>query len=166
MKNLKTTLSILAIFIFSTSCDQEGQIAPSQPEFVEIEIPDVFKSSTGSSTSYTDVDDLVLDVQMTATDGKEVTGKVHLVMPDDGTISYLAVTRNIFDTAKLTPGFWQQALDRAPSNGRVYGTQGCFASCRVMKKRQGRGTCKALCWLQIIKDVASVFASIVTISKG
>lgn len=34
MKNLKTTLSILAIFIFSTACQQQDEVS-IQPEFVE-----------------------------------------------------------------------------------------------------------------------------------
>ena len=166
MKNLKTTVAILTIFTFSTACNPQDEIAPAQSEFIEVAIPDVYKSSANSRTSSYEVDDLILDVQMTTTDGKVVAGKVHLVMPDDGTLMYLAVTENILNTAMLTPDFWQQALNQPHSNARSYGSQGCFASCRGMKKGKGRGTCKALCWLQIIKDVATALATIITRSKA
>ena len=164
MKNLKTTLSILAIFIFSTACQQQDEVS-IQPEFVEVEIPDVYKSSINSRTAYPEVDDLIVDVQLTTIDGKEVAGKVHLVMPDDETLIYMAVTENILSSTKLTPDFWKQAIGRYHATSRKYESQGCFASCRGMKKGKGKGTCKALCWLQIIKDVATVIVTVVTISN-
>ncbi len=124
-------------------CTEQPEIA--EPEFVEVVIPDAYKSNSNSITASDEVDDLVLDVLIITTDGKEVTGKVHLIMPDNETLSYMAMTQNIFDETGLTPEYWIEAL-QTNSDGRISRTKGgCFAKCRDMKKGEGRGTCKAEC---------------------
>ena len=166
MKNLNAALPVLLVLIFSVACNRQNDVVPTQPKFVEVTIPDAYKANESGQGAGPEVDDLILDIQMTSETGKEVFGKLHLIMPDNGTLKYLAVTENILKTAKLTPDFWKEALNQHLLNGRKSGSQGCFATCRGMKKGQGRGTCKALCWLQVVKDVALVFATVVTISKA
>ena len=166
MKNLKTTLSILVVFTFLIACDQQEQATPTLPKFVEVAIPDAYKSGIGDHNAFDDdVDDVILNVKLTTADGKAVDGKVHLIIPDDGSLMYLAMTENMLNTATLTPDFLEEALRQHDPNARQFGSQGCFAGCRDMKKGQGKGTCKALCWLEIIKDVVSAIATVLIVSQ-
>ena len=166
MKNLRTTLLILAVITLFTACDEQEQATPTQPKFVEVAIPDAYKSGSDYHTAFdNDVDDVILNVQLTTADGKTVDGKVHLMMHDDGSLMYLAMTENMLNTATLTPDFLEEALRQNDPNARQFGAQGCFAGCRDMKKGQGKGTCKALCWLQIIKDVVSAIATVLIVSQ-
>ena len=108
-------------------------------------------------TSSDDVDEIIMDVKITTTDGREVIGKINFVMPDDGTLSYFAMTENLLTETGLSADYWVEKLN-ASSNGRIARTQGCFAKCKPMKKGKGKGTCKAECWLDIAVKVATVVA--------
>lgn len=159
MKKVKVLFSILILTFFVSACNERTGITPPEPEFVEVTIPDAYKSNVNGRTTSEDVDDVVLDVQFTTADGKEIVGKVHLVMPDDESLAYFAMTENLLAETGLSPDYWVESLSATP-NGRIAGVQGCFAACRDMKKGEGRGACRAECWLDIAVKIATIAAVI------
>jgi len=157
MRDLKTFLFAMLFSVAFIACDEQNDLTPAEPGFVEVSIPDAYKSQTNGRTSSDDVDDLTMDVKITTTDGKEVIGKINFVMPNDGTLAYFAMTENLLSKTGLSADYWVEALN-SNSNGRMARTHGCFAKCREMEKGEGRGTCKAECWLDIAVKVATVVA--------
>ena len=162
MRKLRTMLFTMLFAIAFMACNEQSDLNPTEPEFVEVSIPDAYKSSTNGRTSSEDVDDVILDVQITTTDGKEIVGKIHLVMPDDESLSYFAMTENLLQETGLSADYWIESFNSSSPNGRIARTQGCFGDCPD-KGEEGRGTCRAVCWLDIAVKVATIVAVIVAL---
>jgi len=157
MRKLKTLLTATLFAVVFVACNEQTEVTPSEPEFVEVAIPDAYKSPSNGRVSSDDVDDLIMDIQITTTEGKEIVGKVHLIMPANESLSYFAITENLLEETGLSADYWIEAFN-SNSNGRIARGEGCFATCRGMAKGEGRGTCKAECWLDIAVKVATIVA--------
>lgn len=154
--NVKMLVATLITIVFA-ACNEQGEVTPLEPNFVEITIPDAYKSLSNGRIPSEDIDDVILDVQITTTDGREVMGKIHLIMHDDETLSYFAMTENLLAETGLSPDYWVEALN-ANANGRIDLAQGCFTNCSEMYSddRKRRRGCKAECWLEIALAVAAI----------
>ena len=146
------------------ACDEKTEVNPkAELEFIEVTIPNAYKSATNDKSSSNEVDDVTMDVEITTIEGKEIEGKIHLVMPDNESLSYFAMTENIFAETGLTPDYWVEALS-ANTNGRLLKPQGCFGNCTAKfgkgGKKNGKGACKANCWLDIAVKVATIIKAI------
>ena len=161
MRNLRTMLFTMLFAMAFMACDEQGDLTSAEPEFVEVSIPDAYKSSVNGRTSSDDIDDIIVDVQITTTDGREIVGKVHLVMPDDESLAYFALTENLLTETGLSADYWVEALS-SNSNGRIDRTQGCFGDCSA-KGREGRGTYRAECWLGVALKIAQIVAIVVAL---
>ena len=75
------------------------------------------------------MDDVILDVQITTNDGREIIGKVHLIMPDDGTLSYFAMTENLLSETGLSVDYWVDALSADPTSRLAKVEDDCFSDC-------------------------------------
>ena len=162
MKNLRTMLFTMLFVITFMACDEQSNLTLTEPEFVEVSIPDAYKSSTNGRISSEDVDDVILDVQIITTDGKEIVGKIHFVMPDDESLSYFAMTENLLQEIGLSADYWIESFNSSNSNGRIARTQGCFGDCPE-RGTAGSGTCRAECWLGIAVQIATIVAVIVAL---
>lgn len=161
MEKFKFLLTITFITIMIFGCNDQPDITPLEPTFVEISIPEVYKSSEIDLKS-AEIDDMIIDVQMTAADGKDIIGKIHFIMPEDGTLSYFAMTANLLDETGLTADYWIDAIAANSGARTAQVAGGCFAACRKLEKGKGRGSCKAECWLDVAVKVATI-ASVIHI---
>ena len=153
------TLAVLIAVTTFYACDEKAEVSPkSELEFVEVTIPNAYKSTVNDRSSSDEVDDVIVDVQFTTNDGKEIVGKVHLVMSDDETLSYFAMTENLLSETNLTADFWISGTD-ATNGRRGIGT--CLKNCKGMEKGEGKGWCKAGCWIELAAKVAGVIAAII-----
>lgn len=179
MNKLKFLVMALLLATFFVSCDNEKEalLPQTQSQFVDIAIPNTYK--TNNSTARTDsdeVDDVTIDVKIVTTEGKAVIGKIRFVMPDDGTLSHFSMTENLLTETGLTADYWVQALKKQTGLQKVQRTMGCFSDCRKIPKKnepdangenvgvnKGRGECKAGCWLDVAVKAASIVAVIVAL---
>ena len=162
MRKLKVSfLSATFLTIAFGACNDQTEAIPSEPRFVEVTIPDAYRSTASGKIPSEEVDDVILDVQITTNDGREIVGKVHLIMPDDGTLSYFAMTENLLSETGLSVDYWVDALS-ADLTSRLAKTDGCFANCKGMSGSDKR-TCKAVCWLEIVSTVVSIISGIVVL---
>ena len=158
MRKLKPFLTATLFVVVFVACNEQVEVNPSETEFVEVSIPDTYKPSSTSRVSSEDVDDVVMDIQITTTDGKEIVGKVHLIMPDDESLAYFAVTANLLTETGLSADYWVEAIN-SNSNGRIARTEGCFGDCPA-RGSEGSGACRAECWLEVALKVAQIVAII------
>tara|TARA_B100001250_G_C19685008_1_gene737634 strand:+ start:108 stop:602 length:495 start_codon:yes stop_codon:yes gene_type:complete len=164
MKKLSKILTLMIIVLtVGVSCDDSTNDVTTSLNFVEVKIPDSYQALPSGRTASEDVDDEIIDIKVQTVDGKEIIGKVHLVMTNDQTLSYFAVTENILEETGLTTEYWIEAMN-ASSNGRIVKTHGCFSDCNDdYEKGEGRGLCKAECWLDIALKVAPIVIAVIAL---
>lgn len=139
------------------SCQEQAHVEPNL-HMVEVAIPDAYKPPANARYTETEMDDVTVDIQVTLENGEVVTGKARLVMPNDETLSYFALSSNIMEAADLAPDFWVN--DTSTNGARV---MGCFENCRNKyvvngEKRDGFGACKADCWLDLVIVIIVIVA--------
>ncbi|MFT5617190.1 MAG: hypothetical protein ACI85I_000406 [Arenicella sp.] len=130
--------------IFS-GCNEDTEINAIEKtdEFVSIDIPKDYQAeSNGERTSENDedIDDVTLDVKIIV-DGKEVIGKIRMIVHSDDKLSYFAVSGNIVDETNLSPDYWVDAYKNSLEGGRVAKTTGYCSD--NYDKGSGRGACRA-----------------------
>ncbi len=146
MNKLKITL-LLVVFSFAFfGCNEDLEINTIEEnnEFVSIAIPEDYQAeSKGGRTveNDEDADDVTLDVKVIV-DGKEVVGKVRMIVHSDDKLSYFAVSENIVSETNLSPDYWVDAYKSSLEGGRTNRIQ---ASCKDQgyTKGNGLGACRA-----------------------
>ena len=171
MRNLKIYLCVILFSIAFIGCDEQNDLTPSEPDFVEVSIPDAYKATypNGRTTSE-DSDIYEMDVKVIKDDGTEVIGKMRFTMPatSDEMLERFELTSNLISETDLSSDFWiNNSGSNSQSNGRIQGS--CIASCQEAftddegDKIKGRGACKAECWAQTAIKVAAVVVAIVAL---
>lgn len=155
--------------ILLVGCDKNSE-ETSKDDFVQITIPTIYQVQSGGNTVSGKTQSLqteseVINVKIINEEGKEVIGKIRLTMPydDSFTLANLEMTSELLGTGGLTKDFLVDYYSSQTSkNSSTASNQlGCFGDCKTKyKKNEGRGLCKAECWLNILIKVAPIILAI------
>jgi len=153
------TFAIISVGIISCS---EEQGLKNEEVFASVAIPDSYKNSSTNGRTSSATDEVIRDITVTTTSGKVVHGKVKLTIPieGDGLVGF-EITQNIFDQTELTPTFWTDGVSKQNNaGGRIASIGECLAGCQEIPKGEGRGWCKAGCWIELAAAVAIVIIAV------
>jgi hypothetical protein len=159
MNKVKTMLFLLLSISFC-GCNQDSEINTIEENienFISIDIPKNYKAeSLGERTSENeeDIDDVTLDVKVTV-NGKEVIGKIRMVVHSDNKLSYFAVSENIVEGTTLSPNYWVEAYQGSLEGGRITKITG-KCDCSGYDKGDGREKCRANCIIGIATTIIIV----------
>ncbi len=158
MNKVKIILPLLlSVILFECTENSEINAIEENNNFISIAIPEDYQAeSKGERTAENDedADDITLDVKVIV-DGKEVVGKVRMIVHSDDKLSYFAVSENIVSETSLSPDYWVDAYKSSLEGGRVAKTTG-KCNCSGYDKGDGRGKCRANCIIGIATTVIVV----------
>jgi hypothetical protein len=167
MKQHKIIFSLFTLMLLvMLSCTQDEKLEEPINEFVNINFPDTYKYKNSERASFEeDVKEVVVEV--VNEDGSIITGKMRFTMPDnfDEKLLKFEMTQNLIDQTELDENFWvNNDTGNEMENLRKLG---CIASCQKEftdddgEKIQGRGWCKANCWIETAAKVGAVVVAVV-----
>lgn len=162
MKSSITLFTFLLVLISFLSCSDQEKLIIEEENFTSVDIPVTYKQNLPNGRNTSSAEEVIRDIKVTNLKGEVVYGKVKLIFPmeGDGLISF-EMTRNIFDQTELTPTFWTDALSKADyTGGRVEGIGSCLKDCQSLAQGEGRGWCKAGCWVELAAVVAVVIIAL------
>jgi len=156
----------LLFAIAFAACNEQEDLVASEPEFVDVVIPELHKShNSNGRTSSANSDIHEIDVKLIKEDGTEVLGKMRFTMPDQK-LEKFEMTDNLFDETGLEPDFWVDYKSNSTTSSRSY-SDSCIADCHDEftddegNKIKGRGWCKAGCWAKTAAKVAAAAAAVI-----
>jgi hypothetical protein len=155
-------MTFAVIFAVAISCSDE-QSLKKEDVFTSVVIPDSYKNSSSNGRSSTSsTEEVIREITVTTATGEVVRGKVKLTIPSegDGLIGF-EITQNIFDQTDLTPTFWTDGVSKqSNAGGRIASIGECLSGCQDIPRGEGRGWCKAGCWVELAATVAIVIIAI------
>jgi hypothetical protein len=160
-KSLAVLMTFAIILVGVTSCSEE-QGLKNEEVFTSVVIPDSYKNSSPNGRASSATEEIIRDITVTTTSGEVVHGKVKLTIPTegDGLVGF-EITQNIFDQTELTPTFWTDGVSKqSNAGGRIAGIGECLSGCQDIPKGEGRGWCKAGCWVELAATVAIVIIAV------
>jgi hypothetical protein len=159
-KSLAALMTFTFIFVGVISCSEE-QGLKNEEVFASVVIPDSYKNSSPNGRTSSATEEIIRDITVTTTSGEVVHGKVKLTIPTegDGLVGF-EITQNIFDQTELTPTFWADGVAKQNNAGRIAGIGECLSGCQDIPKGEGRGWCKAGCWVELAATVAIVIIAV------
>lgn len=164
---MKRTKSFIALLTFAVilsgviSCSDE-QSLKKEDVFASVIIPNSYKNSSSNGRTSTSTEEVIREITVTTSTGEVIRGKVKLTIPSegDGLVGF-EITQNIFDQTDLTPTFWTDGVSKqSNAGGRIAGIGECLSGCQDIPKGEGRGWCKAGCWVELAATVAIVIIAV------
>lgn len=161
-KSFAGLMTFTLIFASALSCTDQEQSLKKEDTFAFVAIPDGYKNSSPNGRTTSTAEEVIRDIIVTTATGEIVHGKVKLTLPEegDGLVGF-EITQNIFDQTELTPTFWTDGVSKQDNaGGRIASIGECLSGCQDIPKGEGRGWCKAGCWVELAAAVAIVIIAI------